>query len=306
MQACRNLITFSKFSEIDYSILNPELRDLLKTLNSQIDRSINSYLEDSFNFIIVWEFRSNAINWSARIFIQLLNKKSKKANAGKPDIEPLQTYLKIVIPELGKSLSWPCCYFELDGKIIIDGKYRGSWFDILYHPRSFRQPDDNITLEIINYFQKEIKEIKADQPDNYNKLIYLFGGECVMLGKIIKNYCMKCVFYTDFPSIYEDCRVNHQDSFETGNVHLIDYKTCDLVAGFDQLPGIAILNTGYNGMGDNLAHNLVRFKCGMVYVISCNEKSFQNDFKILSGRYRIMDVMEIKTNYSVWIYKIVL
>ena len=313
MQACRNLITFSKFSEIDYSILNPELRDLLTTLSGILDHSrVDGSSDDTFNFHIVWEFRSNAINWSARIFIQLLNKKSKKVNTVKPDIESLQTYVKTLIPELEKVISRPCCYFEMNGKVIMDGKFRGSWFDIRYHPRSFRQPDDTITLELINYFQKEMHQLDPRE-NNKRKTFYLFGGECVLMGKIIKknghdhnhNRNHKCVFYTDFPSIYEDCQVNHPDSLETGNVHLVDYKTCDLVAELNKEPGIAFMNTGYNGMGGNLANNLVKSGCELVYVISCNEKSFQNDFAILSGRYKIMDVMEIKTNYSVWIYKIV-
>ena len=97
MQACRNLITFSKFSEIDYSILNPELRDLLTTLSGILDHSRVDGSSD-IKLHIVWEFRSNAINWSARIFIQLLNKKSKKVNTVKPDIESLQTYVKTLIP----------------------------------------------------------------------------------------------------------------------------------------------------------------------------------------------------------------
>ena len=125
--------------------------------------------------------------------------------------------------------------------------------------------------------------------------LFLIGGECVLFGKLFnKNHK---TFYTDFESIYNDCKYNHPE-YPT---YLINYNTCNITFEMDS---IIITNTGYQGLGINLSNNLLLSKCHYIYIISCNKHSFQKDFKILSGNYKINNVMEIKTNYSVWIYKL--
>ena len=87
----------------------------------------------------------------------------------------------------------------------------------------------------------------------------------------------------------------------------IDYKTCSIdweKNNFDLGKSVIIANTGYQGLGDNLARGLTISNAKIIYIISCNETSFQKDFAILRQRYIVDRKIEIRTNYSVWIYKL--
>ena len=67
---------------------------------------------------------------------------------------------------------------------------------------------------------------------------------------------------------------------------------------------IAIVNTGYQGCGEHLAKCLANSQCTSIVIISCNKKSFKKDFDILQTDYIILHTLEINTNYSIWIYKL--
>ena len=89
---------------------------------------------------------------------------------------------------------------------------------------------------------------------------------------------------------------------------MIDYKTCSLEwQKYTGGEGMCIIaNTGYQGLGANLANELTYSQSKIIYIISCNETSFQKDFAILETHYLIDRKIEIKTNYAVWIYKLIL
>jgi tRNA/tmRNA/rRNA uracil-C5-methylase (TrmA/RlmC/RlmD family) len=93
------------------------------------------------------------------------------------------------------------------------------------------------------------------------------------------------------------------------NILQIDYKTVSLdweKYKCDLGKNVIIANTGYQGLGENLASELGISKSKVIYLISCNETSFQKDFAILEKKYRMDRKIEIRTNYSVWIYKLLL
>lgn len=296
LEPCRNLLAFSNFSDIDYNICNTALKRILKhivkVITEYIPKDIKHFAgSGKHNF----EVRANDFNWSLR-----LSTKSEQLIAS-----ILQSYMAD-----GK-----CVYLEITNNntktktIHKDGKYH----DILeldYHPLSFRQPDDNIRHTIISFFQNEIKFL-----DTLATIVFI-GGECTLFGKVFSKIFSKIFsdkleihsrhyFLTDFQSIYDDLKYNYSNS---ENISLIDYKTCSLEwEKYTGSEGMCIIaNTGYQGLGANLANELTRSGSAVIYIISCNQTSFQKDFAILETNYFIERKTEIKTNYSIWIYKLIL
>jgi hypothetical protein len=274
LKPSRNMIIFSEIKEIDNAICCEELNNILKY--------VESILEE-LKYICVksdkFEIRGNEFNWSLRLFTKS---------------EELRIYILKYILEDEK-----CIYLEINKQIHKNGKYK----DILklqYHPQSFRQPDNNIRNFIINFFQNNIH---TNINTNINALICI-GGECTLFGKI---YChiKTQYFLTDFQSIYEDLKYNYPDN---KNILLIDYKKCSLkcIINIKCNNKICIIaNTGYQGLNQHLSNELVNYNSDIIYIISCNIKSFQNDYNILSIKYKIDMQIEIKSNYSVWIYKLI-
>ena len=189
-----------------------------------------------------------------------------------------------------------CCYLEINKIIHKDGKYKDI-LELEYHPLSFRQPDNNIRNTIITFFQNNIIT------DTRINTLVCIGGECTLFGRIFKSISRK-YFLTDYKSIYNDLVCNYLDC---ENISLIDYKTSSLE--WDKYSRVGVMciiaNTGYQGLGIHLAEELIRSNAEIIYIVSCNVKSFQNDYLILGIRYRINKQIEIKTNYLVWIYKLI-
>mgnify|MGYP003349944014 CR=1 FL=1 len=168
LSSSRNLITFNDFELIDISILNLPLINLVEIFKSNPKFQ---QLESG----ILWTIRANKYNW----MVILKSQSHPKDNPGIPDIYSI---LEDVKTEMISKYNSRCCYIEIDDKIIQNEKYLDIWNDIeiKYHPKSFRQPDDNIRTQIITYFQN------IDKPkQSYNDTIYLIGGECVLFGKIM-------------------------------------------------------------------------------------------------------------------------
>ena len=67
----------------------------------------------------------------------------------------------------------------------------------------------------------------------------------------------------------------------------------------------SIINTGIKGMGHNLATEVCKINANKLYIISCNPESWKKDWIILNQYYSIENAIEIRTNYSVWIYVLV-
>jgi hypothetical protein len=166
-----------------------------------------------------------------------------------------------------------------------------------YDPRSFRQPDDSIREYMFQWFQ--------NIPKGWDTMIF-FGGKCTMLGKILSGHSKLQYFYTDFPSIYDDIIRNYKNP----SAAMIDYKTWKWKStvnefdsgGADISRQCCIVNTGYQGMGENLTREICKLCAGEIYVISCNQESWAKDLVILSDSYNLQEQIEIRTNYSVWIY----
>ena len=187
-----------------------------------------------------------------------------------------------------------CCYLEINGCIHCSNVYK----DILsleYDPQSFRQPDDSIREYIIQWLQQKV-------PIKWDTLIF-FGGECTLLGKILSGYSKLQYFYTDYSSIYSDIIRNYKNP----KVEIIDYKTWKTNADYADVCKCricCIVNTGYQGMGENLAREICKIYAAEIYVISCNQESWAKDLSVLSESYNLLEQIEIRTNYSIWIYKL--
>jgi hypothetical protein len=278
LESCRNQISFNSFDDINHDIINNHLAILIASLKIIIP--INLIEDGKTNF----DIRRNHINYSIRI-------KTK------------QDMITFLILRSFMDTSG-CKYIEVNSHVYKNGLYK----DILsleYNPLSFRQPDDSIREYMISYFQKSFLQIHYQFDKEYDVIdnVILFGGECVLLGKILSGYSRRQIFYTDFQSIYDDILRNYKSPF----ANLIDYKTweCPNYYSFDNhANNVCIVNTGFQGMGINLAKQLVLFKTNIIFVISCNEDSWNEDFLVLKNSYRINEKIEIRTNYSVWIYKL--
>ena len=314
LEPSRNILSFSLSSlseiEIDYSICNNPLQKIIKSILEDIknilpediltppENKLNKKTNKKTNKN-TFEIRANEFNWSLRLSTssEILSKKL------------IDYILKSYMEEV------KCIYLEINKIIHKEAKFKDI-LELEYHPLSFRQPDDNIRNWIIQFFQNEFYELKANI-DRWETLICI-GGECTLFGKILSSTPKK-YFLTDFQSIYDDLRYNYPDTPDnpgtldnTGNpenILQIDYKTvsldwekyiCDLGKS------VIIANTGYQGLGENLSSEIGNSGANRIYIISCNETSFQKDFAILGKRYRICRKIEVRTNYAVWIYKLAL
>ena len=132
----RNMITFTNFANIDYTICNVHLEELIKNLSARID--FKSF-QDNSQCIVNFTLRCNEYNWSCVITYS----KSKVNNTQL--IDKLNKIHELYIDK-------PCCYLEINKMVMLDGKFKDI-YDLEYHPLSFRQPDDTIRTSLIQYFQ---------------------------------------------------------------------------------------------------------------------------------------------------------
>lgn len=167
---------------------------------------------------------------------------------------------------------------------------------ISYNPLSFRQPDDAIRDELIKIISKYCK--------NYKHVCFI-GGEMTLFATIL-DYIF-ALFYTDFDSIYNDVIRNININNITTKCKLIDYSkykiSYDINKHFRDNKICTIINTGKSGIGENISNELARTLLSQLIVISCNRKTFLNDFEILQkGGYNIKACFNINTNYEVSVY----
>jgi hypothetical protein len=163
---------------------------------------------------------------------------------------------------------------------------------IRYNPLSFRQSDDSIKYGIYQILEKNITD---------NNL-YFIGGEMVFYSKLFEKI-NKLYMITDYESIYEDAKRN---SNKNDFVQLINYEKDELIKPetVDKLTLIA--NTSKQGLGKHLSKEILKLEIKNIFIISCNQKSFYKDYEILKKNYKINKVFELKTNYVVTIYLLVL
>ncbi len=261
----RNLLSFNKYDEINHQIINEHLEILIDMLKLIIPIELLADGKTTFGI------RRNHLNYLMKVNT---NNELIKKNI-------LQSFLNVK----------NCCYLEINGCIYRNGLYK----DILsleYDPLSFRQPDDSIRDYLIKWFQNNVSR-------GWDNIIF-FGGECTLLGKILSGYSTKQYFFTDFPSIYNDILRNYKNPC----VELIDYKIWELKIDFADMRKCCIVNTGYQGMDTHLALEICKIGADEIYVISCNQDSWDKNWLILQQSYNLLEQVEIRTNYSVWIYKL--
>ena len=280
LEPCRNQISFNNFDDINNDIINNHLAILIASLKLIISQDLLADGKTTF------DLRRNHLNYTIKITTK----------------QDLIQYLML------RSFSniTNCKYIEINGNTHKTGLYK----DILsleYHPLSFRQPDDSIREYMISWFQKTFTTLCYNNTRHYIDNVIFFGGEATLLGKILSSYSRRQFFYTDFPSIYGDIKRNYREPC----VELIEYdkwsikeKACVLNRLEPSSYRVCIVNTGFKGMGDNLARQLNLFKSDGIYVISCNEASWMKDLYILKEVYQVKEKIEIRSNYSVWIYKL--
>lgn len=273
---CRNKIVFSSFDMLDETILNKPLLSLVATLKSIIPTSM---LEPFIikpctipKYLTNIELCCNHINYFIRIT-------TTNASLSKLILDYFQTSIE-------------CCYLEINKHVYKHGLYKDI-MSLEYNPLSFRQPDDSIREYMIPWLQHNLTCVD---------LLVLIGGECTLFGKILSSFTKKIVFLTDFQSIASDIKHN----YKAPAVELINYKTWQLADSqynYMKHTNIAcVCNTGIKGIGTNLANELCKLKANTLYIISCNHDTWESDWIILQKKYTITTSLEIRTNYSVWIY----
>jgi len=287
----RNLITFTNFHNIDLTICNIYLADLLQTLQKDFSILLDTYFT---NYNINFTIRCNKFNWSCCITTS--TKKKFIIQEKNDTLEAILTSIHLKYNTLS------CCYLAINKKIIINNKFQ-DLFGIVYNPLSFRQPDDSIRNYIINYFTK----IFASVTWNYSCFI---GGECTLYGKLTDTLNSK-YFFTDFESIYNDLLDNYSMCLDkdSNTIKLIDYDTYTFpwldifpVTGYNNT--ILIANTSFHGLGKHLSSEITNSQCLEIYIVSCNWKSFLADFEILQTKYSIENITELFTCTNVFIIKL--
>ncbi len=177
-------------------------------------------------------------------------------------------------------------YLEIN-KIVI----KNSYLEEIYFNKiikrsaySFHQNDENIRKILYDNIYKFILSIK------FNEIIFI-GGEMYLFGTIINSE--KKYFYSDYKSIVDDTIINDINS---NYVELVNYedKKINIKNG-----DIILINNGKSGLGNNLCKKILENDYEWIVIISCNNKSFENDYKILNIKYKIINRFEIYTNYLI-------
>lgn len=177
-------------------------------------------------------------------------------------------------------------YLEIN-KIVLKNLYLEEiYFDkiIKRSAFSFHQNDENIRKILYDNIYKFVFS------KNFKKIIFL-GGEMYLYGKIID--ADQKYFYSDYKSIVDDTILNNINS---KYVKLIDYadKSIKIESG-----NMILVNNGKSGLGINLCQKILENEYEWIIIISCNNKSFENDYKILNMKYKIINKLEIFTNYLI-------
>jgi hypothetical protein len=306
----RNLIVF-KGSNCPFNICNKHIKHVFDFLN----RFIPDLFVDKYTF----ELRANEFNYSLSISCNANEKNLQDA-----DIIPSQwidyflytTYYNTLqdnilntLTETDRTQTYIIPKLSyLDTYIIKSSKqgkqYKYIYYNVLYkcannifyNPLSFRQPDDTIRHELITIIKQYCS--------GYNNMCFI-GGEITLFAKILDYE--SALFYTDFESIYNDVVRNITINDITTKCKIIDYNkykiSYDINKQFADKKLCTIINTSKHGMGENIANEIARTLSSKLMVISCNRKTFLNDFEILQkGGYTIKSCFNIITNYEVSVY----
>ena len=157
---------------------------------------------------------------------------------------------------------------------------------VYYNPLSFRQTDDSIKNELYSILSENVKSEK----------LYLIGGEMTFFAKLLKP--KEFMMFTDFESIYEDAKINFPEN--ENNIKLIKYNFSKLIKTDKNYTLIA--NTSRNGLDKNLCKEILELELKKIVIISCNKKSFIRDYNYIYNKYKITQIFDLNTNYTVSVY----
>ena len=194
--------------------------------------------------------------------------------------------------EISKNIITTLCediklkYLEIN-KIVLKNLYLEEiYFDkiIKRSAFSFHQNDESIRKILYDNIYKFVLS------KDFKKIIFL-GGEMYLYGTIINSD--QKYFYSDYKSIVDDTLNNDINS---KYVKLIDYEDRDIKIESGDL---ILVNNGKTGLGVNLCQKILENEYELIIIISCNNKSFEHDYKILNMKYKIINKFEIFTNYLI-------
>ena len=128
---------------------------------------------------------------------------------------------------------------------------------------TFHQNDDIIRMGIHQLFSTV----------HYSKVLFI-GGECYLYPYLVKPD--KYEIYTDSYDIYMTAQANHKTTVS----YLVNYHNCH-IGDLDY--DACILNTSIKGLTLHLNQIINNSGIPIIYIVSCSEKSFLKDYKLLTN-----------------------
>ena len=255
------------------------LKDIEFNINN-INNILNIHIQNFIQFLKKFKYYILLLSSDSDILIEI---QSNEHNTGVKISD-----INNIIPELSKYiLEYPnMCYLEINNIKIIDKTYYDTmdWHIISRNFNSFHQNDDIVRNYIYKYLTC---------PELITNLV-LIGGEMYGFHKLIKSKNLYC--YSDFDSIIEDtfCNINTYHNLEINKINYLDFKL-KKIDGYTYV----ICNNGKSGLGKHLTQEIIILNPVKIYIISCNKKSFINDYSQLKNHYNIFRAIIIN-NIILW------
>lgn len=252
----RNKISFNlKDHKINYNISNFTIKKVIQFLLNNLD-----------NYNINVEIHGN--DFTHNYGINIIN--DIKINLDKLIQDKLCKYI-----EINKNILKQ----ELFEEIILENIL------IKRNAKSFHQNDDLIRKIIHEKIYAEIDNYKI----KFDNLVCL-GGEMYIYGKILENFYNFGYFFSDTKSIIDDSKINIDKLHK--KIELINYEKDTIFDKINKNENLLIINISKSGLKKNLGYQVLSHKFNKIIYISCNQKSFLNDFLILENQYKIYKYIE--------------
>lgn len=162
-------------------------------------------------------------------------------------------------------------YLKINGKVIRDKRLVEIYSNVLIYRHFdtfFHSTYEEATI-IHHYVIRHNTE--------YKQRIFI-GGEMYYYGKALGH--PENQYYSDNDSIIEDTKYNNP---LFADVRKIDYST-DKLSDCPPFTSV-VINTGPSGLGENLCLELLRLPIDKITIISCRERSFNRDLRILIDKF---------------------
>jgi hypothetical protein len=171
------------------------------------------------------------------------------------------------------------CYLEINNNVYKNEFFHEKINDILIkrNINTFHQNDDIVRNYLYEFIINNTNGVKN---------LILFGGEMYIFQNIIRHNNLYA--FSDFRTIVEDTYLNNIN-INNKIINLIDYSGFNLEK-ICRENSLTICNTSKNGLDINIAKQI---NSDNLIIISCNKKSFNKDYKVLSKKYDINMCLEI-------------